>query len=578
MKKFKRIIAAALSLLLILSLAGCGSQPDTGPVPEPDTDTKTDTEPVPETDPVIKNGEVYILFTSDVHCGIDQGFGYAGLWEIRRSLEEQGYEVLLVDDGDSIQGEPIGALTDGEQIIELMNSMGYDVAIPGNHEFDYTVEHFLSLAEEASFPYISCNFNYKGDLLFEPYVIKEVAGMKIAFVGVTTPNTITSSTPKYFKDESGEFVYGFLQDETGEAICTAVQEAVDAARNEGADLVYVMGHLGNSKESSSVTYADVISSTNGIDVFLDGHTHDTDQVVMKNKDGEDVVRSACGTKLNCIGYSHISADKEVIDTGIWSWPNGDSLPQVLNLHNEMSEEVDKAMTEVNNLLSTVVTVSTVDVTIYDPVEKDSSGNPIRMVRRAETSMGDLCADAYRTVAEADIALVNGGGVRKSISKGEVTYEDIIGVNPFGNSVSVIRASGQQIIDALEWGAHVIPGESGGFLQVSGLTYEIDASIPSSCQEDVNGFFTVVSGERRVSNVMVGDQPIDPEGYYLVAGANYTLLNNGDGNTAFDGAEVVAESVGLDYEVLIEYIEDYLGGDLAELYADPYGNGRIKITE
>ena len=521
---------------------------------------------------------MYILYTSDVHCGIDQGFGYAGLWQIKESLQEQGYEVLLVDDGDAIQGEPVGSLTKGEKIIGLMNSLGYDAAIPGNHEFDYTVENFLSLTEKADFPYISCNFNCKGELLFEPYVIKEAAGMKIAFVGVTTPSTITSSTPKYFQDESGNFVYDFLNDETGEKIYTAVQEAVDAARSEGADLVYVMGHLGMSRDESSVTYADVIENTNGIDVFLDGHSHDTQQVVMKNKDGEDVTRSACGTKLNCIGYSLISSDKTVIDTGIWSWPNGDSMPQLLNIHNKVSEEVDAALTEVNELLSTVVTVSSVDVTIYDPVEVDQSGNPIRMVRRAETSMGDLCADAYRTVAEAEIALVNGGGVRKSISKGEVTYEDIISVNPFGNSVSVIRASGQQILDALEWGAHAVPGEFGGFLQTSGLTYEIDPSVESTCEEDENGFFLGVSGERRVRNVMVGDQPIDPEGYYLVAGGNYTLLNNGDGATAFNGAEVVAESVGLDYEVLIKYITEYLDGDLAELYGDPYGDGRIKITE
>ena len=577
MKRYKQIIAAALSLFLILSMAGCGSrEEETEPVP--DSEPVPDTGSVPSTDPAEKNGEVYILYTSDVHCGIDQGFGYAGLWQIKESLQEQGYEVLLVDDGDAIQGEPVGSLTKGEKIIGLMNSLGYDAAIPGNHEFDYTVENFLSLTEKADFPYISCNFNCKGELLFEPYVIKEAAGMKIAFVGVTTPSTITSSTPKYFQDESGNFVYDFLNDETGEKIYTAVQEAVDAARSEGADLVYVMGHLGMSRDESSVTYADVIENTNGIDVFLDGHSHDTQQVVMKNKDGEDVTRSACGTKLNCIGYSLISSDKTVIDTGIWSWPNGDSMPQLLNIHNKVSEEVDAALTEVNELLSTVVTVSSVDVTIYDPVEVDQSGNPIRMVRRAETSMGDLCADAYRTVAEAEIALVNGGGVRKSISKGEVTYEDIISVNPFGNSVSVIRASGQQILDALEWGAHAVPGEFGGFLQTSGLTYEIDASVESTCEEDENGFFLGVSGERRVRNVMVGDQPIDPEGYYLVAGGNYTLLNNGDGATAFNGAEVVAESEGLDYEVLIKYITEYLDGDLAELYGDPYGDGRIKITE
>ena len=235
------------------------------------------------------NQDLVVLFTSDVHCGVDQGFGYVGLQAVKEQMEAAGNHVILVDDGDSIQGEPLGTLTTGEESIKLMNEMGYEIAIPGNHEFDYGMDRFLELAEMAQFPYISCNFNKEGELVFDPYVIKEFDDIKVAFVGVTTPKTLTTSTPKYFKDEEGNFIYGFLQDETGEGLYNAVQTAVDDARAEGADYVFVMGHLGNEAECEPWTYADVIRNTTGIDVFLDGHSHDLDQIVMQDKDGRDVI-------------------------------------------------------------------------------------------------------------------------------------------------------------------------------------------------------------------------------------------------------------------------------------------------
>lgn len=250
--------------------------------------------------------DLVILFTSDVHCGIDQGFGYAGLYAVKQQMEKS-YNVLLVDDGDSIQGEPVGTMTKGDAIIDLMNAVGYDVAIPGNHEFDYGMDNFLSLTKKANFPYISSNFTYKDELVFPAYVIKEVEGLKVAFVGITTPESITKSTPKYFQDENGNYVYGFLEGGTGEKLYAGVQSAVDAARAEGADYVIAIAHLGNEATSSPYTYADVLGNTTGIDAMVDGHSHDTDQLVMKNKDGEDVIRAACGTKLEGIGYVTISA-------------------------------------------------------------------------------------------------------------------------------------------------------------------------------------------------------------------------------------------------------------------------------
>ena len=553
----KKVLSLLLALLMVCSLASGMAFAD-------------DAENTRSTD-------IVILFTSDVHCGIDQGFGYAGLAAVRDYLVAQGNAVILVDAGDSIQGEPLGTMTKGEALIDLMNTVGYSVAIPGNHEFDYGMDQFLALAEKAKFDYISCNFNHNGESVFQPYVIRELDGAKVAFVGVTTPKTLTSSTPRYFQDEEGNFVYGFLQDETGEAVYNAVQSAVDAAREEGADYVVVMGHMGDEEECHPWTYADIISNTTGIDVFLDGHSHDTEQVTMKNKDGDEVLRSACGTKLACIGYCRIGADGE-ISTGLYTWNNSVPAPALLGLNNKTSAAVEKAAGSLEKKLQETVATSQVLLTINDPEAVDSNGKPIRMVRRAETNLGDLCADAYRAQSGADIAFVNGGGIRVNINAGKITLNDILKVHPFGNAMCVIEVTGQQILDALEWGSRAVPGETGGFLQVSGLSYEIHSYIESSCTSDENGMFTGVAGERRVQNVLVDGKPIDPEATYTLASHNYMLLNNGDGYTMFDGAPLLQDSVKLDNQVLIDYITEDLEGVIGPEYEDLAGEGRIVIID
>lgn len=528
--------------------------------------------------PAEKNGDIYILYTSDVHCGIDQGFGYAGLKQVRDTLEENGYETILVDDGDSVQGEVIGTITKGDAIIDLMNEVGYDVVIPGNHDFDYGVEQFLDLVKKADFPYISCNFTYQDKLVFKPYTILEAAGKKIGFVGVTTPYTIRTSTPSYFQDENGEYVYGFMGDQTGERVYQAVQEAADAARADGAEYVYVIAHLGNEEECRPWTYADVIANTNGIDVLLDGHSHDTDQIVMKNKDGKEVTRSAVGTKMNCIGYSHISAKGEIVETGIWTWPNKKPAPELLNIKNEIRDKVDAAQEDVLKQVNHTVASTAVSLVVDDPELKDASGNPVRIIRTAETNLGDLCADAFRDQSGADIAFMNGGGIRAGIEKGDISYKNIIDVFPYGNTLCVVEVTGQQILDALEWGSRAVPSESGAFLQVSGLSYTIDSKVSNPCQQDENGMFLSVEGERRVKNVKVGEEPLDPEKTYTLAGHSYMLLKNGDGYTMFDGAPLLQDRVKLDNQLLIDYITGTLGGVIGEGYENPYGQGRIEVLD
>ena len=524
-----------------------------------------------------KTADTVVLFTSDVHCGVDKGFTYAGLTAVRDKLVNDGNYVLLVDDGDSIQGETIGTLSRGEAIIDLMNEVGYDVAIPGNHEFDYGMDQFLSLTKKALFPYISCNFNKEGKLVFSPYVMFELGDMKIAFIGVTTPTTLTSSTPRYFKNEEGEFIYNFMQDESGQAVYDAFQKAVDQARKAGADYCIGMGHLGNETECEPWTYVDLITNTTGIDAFLDGHSHDTDKATVLNKNGEPVIRQAVGTKLAHIGWLSISKDGK-IDTGLYSWNNDDSVIDVLGIDNSMTKALDEKLKATEEAKKTVVATTSVELTINDPTAKDSSGAPIRIIRSAETNLGDLCADAYRDQADADVAIVNGGGIRVSIPAGDITLDSILRVHPYGNMLTVLEVTGQQIQDALEWGCRAVPESLGGFPQVSGMTFEIHTDIPSSCISTEDGMFNGVKGEYRVKNIKINGEPIDLKKTYTLASHDYMLLNDGDGYTMFKGAKVLQQSVKLDNQVLMDYISDTLAGVIGSEYSNPYGSGRIVAVE
>jgi len=511
---------------------------------------------------------VVILFTSDAHAGIDQGWGYAGVAAIRDGLAVNNH-VVLVDNGDAIQGETIGTLTNGKAVIELMNEVGYDVAVPGNHEFDYGMSNFLTLSGEvAQYPYVSANFVYEEKPVFNPYVIKEFDGVKIAFVGATTPKTITSSTPAYFQDENGNFVYGFCQDETGEKFYAAIQSAVDAARAEGAQYVIVCGHLGTEASCEPYTSIDVIYNVSGIDALLDGHAHETmPSNVVKGKDGKEVVRVACGTKLANVGALTITPDGK-ISSELYTWQNSVAPAEVFGLKGNVVDAVNAKIASLDEIRQTVVAFTENTLYINDPETN------VRIIRNAETNLGDLCADAYRALSGADVAFVNGGGVRAQIPAGNITLDQIYSVHPFGNIMCMVEVSGQQILDALEWGARSNPGETGSFLHVSGLTYEIHTYVASSAQSDENGMFAGVTGEYRVKNVTVGGEPLDVNKTYTLASHNYMLKNSGDGYSMFKGAKLLIDETLIDNQVLITYITVNLGGVVGEEYANPYGQGRI----
>ncbi len=499
--------------------------------------------------------DIVILHTNDAHCGYE---AYDKVAALAKDAD------LLVDAGDAIQGGVIGTLSKGEYIVDIMNKVGYDVAIPGNHEFDYGMDRFLELAKDyAEYPYISANFvDQNGEPVFDAYQIFDVNGTKVAFVGLSTPETFTKSTPTYFQDKNGNYIYGFCEGGNGQELYDAAQKAIDAAEAAGADYVIGLGHLGIDQESSPWTSKEVIAHTSGFDAFIDGHSHSTFAETVKDKDGSDVAFAQTGTKLANVGKLTIKADGTITCENI-DLANVTADADTTAFIAGVTEKFDA-------LQKKVVAKSEVELTINGADGK-------RAVRNSETNLGDLCADAYRVMLGADIAFVNGGGVRANIAAGDITYGDIVTVHPFGNEACLVKVTGQQIKDALELGASACPGENGGFLQVSGLTYTINTAIPSSVVKDDKDMFVKVDGAYRVTDIQVGGQPLDVDKTYTLASHNYMLKSQGDGYAMFgtDNVEIIKDCVMIDNQVLINYIVGELGGTVGQEYAAPAG--RITIV-
>ena len=523
---------------------------------------------------------IVVLYTNDVHCTSDDGMSYAAIAAYKAEMEAKygADNVTLVDNGDAIQGGILGSLSKGSWIVDIMNNVGYDIAIPGNHEFDFGMDTFLDIAKnQAEYTYVSCNFvDADGKAVLEPYTMVTYDDVDVAYVGISTPETLTKSAPAYFQNDKGEYIYGFCQDKDGKALYDQVQDTVDAARKAGAEYVVALAHLGEDAQSSPWMSTEVIANTTGIDVVLDGHSHTTEpSKTVKNADGEDVLLSQTGTKAESIGKLVISADG-TMTTELVALADVDTTSQAYTTAKTFIEGIQAEYTAMSE---EVVATSSVDLTINDPYTGE------RAVRSAETNLGDLCADAYRVLLGADIGFVNGGGVRDNIAAGNITYGNIIAVHPFGNLACLVEVSGQQILDALELGSmQAGVSESGGFLQVSGIKYTVDTSIPTSVELDDAGNFVKVAGDRRVKDVQVLDSEtgeytaIDPKATYTLASHNYMLKDGGDGYAMFgaDNVKILKDEVMVDNEVLINYIKDELGGVVGEQYANPRGDGRITV--
>ncbi len=546
--------------------------------------------------------DVTILYTNDVHTYIDKQspkLTYAAIADLKQSYQNAGKDVLLVDAGDHVQGTAYGSMDEGASIIKLMNAAGYDVATPGNHEFDYGMDRAKAIMKEADFPYLSCNWvDLRTGLRVLPSVKVFVrGGRRIAFVGVTTPETFTKSTPAYFMDKAQrKYIYDIQGGEDGKKLYDAVQKAIDKAKLL-ADVVIGLGHLGVDPSSSPWTSEEVIAHTSGFDAFIDGHSH----TVMENKQVQDasgkaVTLTQTGSYFANVGEMTIAAD-------------GTITTKLIPTHEGMDATIAAMQTSwvntVDDMLGEKIAVGDSDFYVSDP----ATGK--RRIRSAETNLGDFVADgiyAYFNEVEklhCDLAIMNGGGIRADVPAGDWTFKTCKQVSPFGNVACLMSVTGKQIQDALEFAARFAGEggkENGGFLQVAGATYEIHTDIPNTVQTDEkNVWIGSATGTPRVQNVKIYDKasgsylPLDPGATYALAGMNYTLRNLGDGFAMFDGAELIKDYVSEDYLVMSTYAMIFDGADAAGLphlssansplaaypgyllnYEQPYGAGRITI--
>ena len=549
-----------------------------------------------------EKSEVTILYTNDVHTYIDKQapeLTYAAIAALKQSYQNAGKKVLLVDAGDHVQGTAYGSMDEGASIIELMNAAGYDAATPGNHEFDYGMDRAKELMRDADFPYLSCNWV---DLRTNLRVLPEIkvfvrGGVRIAFVGITTPETFTKSTPAYFMNKAQtKYIYDILGGEDGQKLYSAVQKAVDKAKCL-ANVVIGLGHLGVDPSSSPWTSEEVIAHTTGFDAFIDGHSH----TVMENKQVADasgrlVTLTQTGSYFANVGEMTIAPDGTISTRLVSTYDQEDVA---------VAAEQAAWVNTVDDMLGEKIAVADTKFYITDP----ATGK--RRIRSGETNLGDFVADGIYTYfneveqLHCDIAIMNGGGIRSDEDAGYWTFKTCKQVSPFGNVACLMSVTGKQIQDALEFAARFAGAEgkeNGGFLQVAGATYEIHTDIPNTVQtDDKNVWIGSATGTPRVQNVKIYDRangtyvPLDENKTYALAGMNYTLRNLGDGFAMFDGAELIKDYVSEDYLVMSTYAMTFGGVDaeglphlssansvLAEYpgylldYENPYGAGRISI--
>ena len=539
MKKLcKRIITFSLVLCMALSVF-------TGVVYAADTDT------------------VVILYENDVHCAVE---GYSKLAAMKNELLETHTNVGVVSVGDFVQGGTLGAVSKGEYIVNLMNKVGYDAIALGNHEFDYQLPRLNELNAMSNTKFISCNFQKIGEdkSYFEPYTIVSYGNVDVAYIAITTPETINSSSPAQFKNDKGELIYTFNESK----LYDIVQTNINAAETAGADYVIALSHIGYDESGNLADITDVIENTDGFDVVLDAHSHSViEEKVIKDKSGDDVLLTSTGTKFEYIGKLTIkngAFDTELVE--VESYTKTDPV-------------VDAYITEINENYAQLGNRK-IGESKVEFITHDKDGN--RLVRNAETNLGDFCSDALRAMTGADMSFVNGGGLRAPMEAGDITFNDIFSVFPFNNQIVTAEISGQILIDFLEMAVMNYPEEDGSFPHMSGVTFSVNKSIPTSVKVDANGFFEKVDGAYRVYNVKVLDKTsgeykaLDPNGKYVIAGFNYFLLDFGGGMTMFKDAKILDAEGTLDVELLENYIVEHLGGVIGEEYAEVKPN--ISFTD
>ena len=487
---------------------------------------------------------IVILYENDVHCGID---GYTKIAGLRDAIDKQDTAYVgAVCVGDFLQGNTTGAISKGQYIADIMHYMDYHALTLGNHEFDYGVPRMRQLLEQVGTPVTCANFFEAGEpeSVFAPYVIHQYGNKKIAYVGACTPETMILEGYSFY-DTNGILIY----DLKPKTFYELIQQAVDAARAEGADYVILLSHVGETPQSMEFSSHRLVNNTRGIDVVLDGHTHSViEGVKVKNLDGKEITVTQTGTQFANVGKLVITPDGQFITQLIKS----EDIPYE---NAKITATTDSIRQIVKGVTSEMVAQSNYTLVVSD--KNDQS-----IVRGQETNAGDLVADAYRYAMKADIGLENGGGIRNDIPAGDITYGDIIGMLPYDNTLRRISVTAEQLKTMLTRCTALVPVLDGNFPQCSGLR------------------FTIHSKSHTVSDIEILQDdgsyaPINMQRTYSVALTDYNHEGGGFFG-CFKKCPVLQESSLRYYEALSEYLKKALGGSIGKAYKQP--QGRIRIIE
>ena len=528
------------------------------------------------------SNDIIIIHTNDVHCGFMDNIGYDGLMLYKKELQNKYKNILTVDVGDHLQGDTIGLLSKGLDIIEIMNKIGYDVVSLGMHEFDYGLDSLINCNKSLKCGYISSNFCYRKNKtsIFPKYVIKEIGGKKLAFLGVITPETLTKTYLSRVIDENKDLVYDFLNGDNGNELYSTIQNYTNEIQ-ETVDYIILLSYLGNDNNENMKQYTSgaVISKTIGFTAVIDGHSHQVYNITIQDKSGYKIPLSQVGTKLNNIGvirinnYGNVTSEiisevpkpknskgaEEVERNNKKRWVDTEMKEFLINIINSHSEQLNQQIGKVN-----------FDLIINIDPKNDNN----QLSRSEETSLGNLITDAIRNEGEGDISIMSAGSIRSDLKIGNITYKNIIDILPYSNDIIVKEVKGQDILDAIEYGVRNLPEKSPRFPQVSGISFKVDITFDSTVEIDNNQKFDKVKGDRRVYDAKVGNEKLDPNKIYRVSFDNF-IGGGGDGYSMFSKYEEKYNTLKPDNQALIDFIKEKLNGTIPDYYNST--QGRIIIN-